>query len=421
MLAGMRDTELYRHLLGIESPWTVSRVELDVKGGRVDVWAEHAKGARFACPECGREATTYDHEEERSWRHLDSCQFATYLHARPPRVKCEEHGVKQARLSWAEPHSRFTLLFERLAIDVLREMSITGACRLLGLSWDEAHHLMERAVARGQERKTARPVRYLGVDEKATRKGHKYMTLVCDLERRTVEHVEEGRTKESLDAFYQSLSTEHREQIEAVAMDMWAPYVASTTTQLPAGADKIVFDRFHIMKHMNDAVDKVRRVEHRLLRDWGHDTLKGTKHLWLYAQENVPERDEERFRELRRLTLKTGRAWMIKEDLRWLWSCASKERGKAFFKRWDRWAMRSRLAPVIGVARMLRSKIRNVLTYFEHPITNAISEAINSVVQTVKKNARGFRSFVNFKTAVFFHCGGLDLYPRYRATHGLPG
>lgn len=115
----MRDTELYRHLLGLVAPWEVSQVELSAEEGRVDVWVAHPKRTRFVCPDCERELSVYDHSEERSWRHLDSCAFLTFLHARAPRVSCPEHWVRQAQLPWAEPHSRFTLLFERLAIDVL--------------------------------------------------------------------------------------------------------------------------------------------------------------------------------------------------------------------------------------------------------------------------------------------------------------
>src|ERR1022692_3738763 len=143
----MRDTELYRQLLGLESPWEVSGVNLSVEDGRVDVWAGHPRRTRWTCPECERELPTYDHAEERSWRHLDSCGFSTYLHARPPRVDCPEHGVLQVRLPWAEPMSRFTILFERLAVDVLKECGVLGAARLLHTSWDETWHLMERAVA----------------------------------------------------------------------------------------------------------------------------------------------------------------------------------------------------------------------------------------------------------------------------------
>src|SRR5215510_10416780 len=152
----MQDIELYRQLLGLTTPWTVLRVELQVKTQRVEVWAGHAESARWPCPECAAVLPVYDHAEDRVWRHLDSCQFQTYLHARPPRVQCPTHGVRQVRLPWAEARARFTTLFERLAIEVFLETDISGATAILRISWDEAWHLLERAVARGHARKERR-------------------------------------------------------------------------------------------------------------------------------------------------------------------------------------------------------------------------------------------------------------------------
>ena len=185
----MEDIGLYQYLLGLKSPWSVSRVDLDVKQQRVDVWAAHGENAVWQCPECKKESAMYDHAEERLWRHLDSCQFKTFLHARIPRIKCTEHGVLQVLVSWAEPKSRFTVLFERLAIDVLRECDVTGATRILKISWDEAWNIMERAVERGKLRKQDRVVKQIGVDEKAIAKGHNYLTLVSDIDGGTVEFV----------------------------------------------------------------------------------------------------------------------------------------------------------------------------------------------------------------------------------------
>jgi transposase len=223
----MRDVELYRHLLGLELPWTVARVELEIKEQRVDVWAEHGEGMRWSCPECSVALPLYDHSEERSWRHLDSCQFKTFLHARPPRVQCPQHGVLQVQLPWAEPHSRFTTLFERLAIDVLQETDVMGATRILRISWDEAWHLMERAVERGRRRKRRGVIPLLGVDEKAAAKGHKYITLVCDLGESSVEYIADDRKKESLDGYFRGLTPEQLQGIEAIASDMWEPFVQS--------------------------------------------------------------------------------------------------------------------------------------------------------------------------------------------------
>ena len=182
----------------------------------------------MACPHCTKTLPLYDHAEARTWRHLDSCQFQTHLHARIPRVVCGEHGVVQVTVPWAEPRSRFTLLFERLAIDVLGQCSVTGATRILRLSWDEAWGIMERAVTRGRQRKARKVVPRIGVDEKAAAKGHTYLTLVCDLDEGTVEHIAEDRTPESLDGYYAGLTQTQRDGIEAVAMDMWEPYIQAT-------------------------------------------------------------------------------------------------------------------------------------------------------------------------------------------------
>ena len=413
----MRDVELYRHLLGIEQPWTVSRVELSVSDQRVDVWVGHAEGVRWACPECGTLLSAYDHAEERAWRHLDSCQFKTFLRAEIPRVRCPEHGVRQARVPWAEPHSRFTALFERLAIDVLREATVLGAGRILGLSWDEVWHIMERAVKRGLLAKRERIAKRIGVDEKAVGKGQQYFTLVVDLDSGTVEHVIDDRKQVSLDSFFKSRTEAQLQGIEAVAMDMWEPYLRSALAHLPGAADKVVFDRFHIMKHVNQAVDDVRKQENKELRATGDDSLTGSKYAWIYGRENLPEKYRERFASLKAMNLRTGRAWAIKESLRDLWSYVSPAWAEKYWKCWYFWATHSRLKPVIDKARMIQRHLGNVLTYFKHRITNAMSEGLNSTIQEIKHSARGFRNRENFKTSIYFHCGGLDLYP---ATHGNP-
>jgi transposase len=414
----MRDTDLYRHLLGLAQPWSVSRVELSVENHRVDVWAEHASSASFTCPECGKAASVYDHAAERSWRHLDSCQFQTYLRARPPRVKCDKHGVVQVRLPWAEPHSRFTLMFERFAIDVLKDCSVLGAARILGLSWDEAWHLMKRAVKRGQANQVHEPARKIGVDEKAIARGQRYMTLVCDLERATIRYVGNERTQQSLDGYFKQLSPEELAGIEAIAMDMWDPYFASVRAHVPNANDKVVYDLFHIMQYMGKALDTVRKREHRKLLSEGDGTLKGSKYLWLYASENLPDKHHARFQELRRADLQTSRAWALKENLRHLWSYARRGTAFAHWKRWRSWALRSRLQPVIAVTRMLERRLDNIMTFFTHRITNAMSESLNSKLQKVKLMAAGFRNPDNFKTAIYFHCGGLPLHPPiFQSTH----
>jgi transposase len=385
----VRDIDFFAKLLGLRKPWRVSRVTLSSEGKRIDVSLEHRRRAQFCCPECHLPSPLYDHIPSRHWRHLDHGECLTWLHARIPRVYCLEHGIRHVTVPWALPGSRFTLPFERHAIDTLLETDVLGGARLLKLSWDEAWHLMERAVERGQKAKKRRVIPYLGVDEKAVARRHQYVTMVCDLNRGTVEYLAENREKTSLDAYYASLSEEQLAGIQAVAMDMWDPYIASTRAHVPNGERKIVFDRFHIMKHMNEAVDAVRKEENRLLLEDDIDILKGTKFFWLFAEENLPEKMVERFAFLRDSNLKTGRAWAIKESLRELWNYRRRGWAELYWRRWYFWATHCRLKPVRKVAAMIHNHLENVLTYFDHRITNAVSEGLNSKIQTVKKTPMG--------------------------------
>ena len=408
----MRDTEFYEALLGVSDPWRVRRVELDSAAGRVDVWIEDRSGVEWACPECQEKGSVYDHSEERVWRHLNTCQFGTYIHARLPRVKCPEHGVRQVSAPWAESGSRFSLLFENWVIDILKECDVTGTNHLSGTSWCEAWNIMERAVARGLSRKRCLVPDYLGIDEKSFAKRHRYETLVCDLSSGTVECVLEDRGQDSLEGYYGQFSKGELSQVKAIAMDMWDPYIAATKDLVPGGDRKIVFDRFHVIRQVTDALDKVRRQEHKILMAKGEEFLKGTKHLWLMNEEKVPDWRKGEFDEIRKMKLKTARAWALKESLRHFWDYRYPKNAEKYFKRWYFWATHSRLKPMIKAAKTLKSHLPNILTYFKHRITNAVTEGLNSKIQTVKQMACGFRNREHYRKAILFHCGGLDLYAR---------
>lgn len=406
----MEDKELYTALLGIKHPWRVDKVKLDLPNNRIDVWVTEIEGLKWKCPVCGQIGPLYDHSQERSWRHLDTCQCQTFIHGRMPRVNCSVHGVQQVPAPWAEPGSRLTLAFERRMIDTLKECDITGARRLLDSGWKEVWGALERAVKRGLKRKERRIPEYLSIDEKSFAKRHKYETLVCDLKNGTVEFVVDERSQKSLESYYSQFKEEECCSVKAVAMDMWDPYIAATRDCLPQ-AD-IVFDRFHMVRLVTEAVDKVRRQEQKLLTEQGDETLKKTRFLWLANEENIPDWRREEFAELRQINLKTSRAWALKESLRPFWDYKYAKWAEGFFDRWYYWATHSRLDPMVKVAKTIKSHLPNVLTFFKHRITNAVAEGLNSKIQMVKQMACGFRNRDHYKTAIYFHCGGLDLYPQ---------
>lgn len=173
----------------------------------------------------------------------------------------------------------------------------------------------------------------------------------------------------------------------------------------------MVFDRFRLMKHTMEAVDKVRRQEHRVLLQQGSSPLTGTKYLWLYAQEHIPDHRREEFHQLRSLNLKVGRAWAIKESVRKLWSYVRWDHALRFFQQWFWCATHSRLQPIRKVAHMFKRHLFNIFTYTKHRLTNAVAEGLNNKIQQIKEMVYGFRNIEHFKIAIYFHYGGLDLYP----------
>lgn len=307
------------------------------------------------------------------------------------------------------------MLFERLAIAWLREAMPAAVARRLRLTWKEANGIVERAVKRGLARRPPHAARYLGIDEHSYLKHFQFVTMVADLEHQTVLHVADDRTADTLASYFAGLSIDERLAIEAIVMDMWDPYRRTVRDYVPDGDLKIVFDRFHVMRHVIEAMDQVRRRENRLLRQRGDRRLTGTKFLWLKT--GAPGGSDftaaawRQFRRRRRNTLKSARAWAMKEAFRHLWDYRSVDAARAFFERWQAWAIRSRPRPMIHAAGIMRRHLEDVLNYVDYPLTNAVTEGLNAKIQWIKYSSRGFRNRDRFKQAIYFHCGGLDHSP----------
>ena len=366
--------------------------------------------ATFACPHCGAAAPGYD-ARERRWRHLDTCQYRTIVIADVPRVHCATHGVVQVAVPWAEAGARFTALFEALVIDWLHEASLTAVARRLQLSWAEVDGIQQRAVARGLARRAAVCPRRIGVDETAFQKQHEYVTVVCDLDRDTVLHVADDRQEGSLAAFYDALGPAGCTALDVVAMDMWRPYIAATRAAVPDADRKIVFDKFHVARLLSIALDKVRSTEHRALRAAGGSPLAGTKYLWLANAERMDADRWRQFAALRTSALKTARAWALKEVAMQCWQYVRRGWAVKAWTAWFAWAARCRLPAMQAVAQTIRKYLWGILNAIVSGATNARAEGLNSRIQAIKRRACGYRNRERFRHAIYFHLGGLDLYP----------
>lgn len=417
----MNDRKLYEQILGISDPWHVERVDLRLDAGEVLIFVEGTSAAEV-CPECGRRCPRQD-SSERRWRHLDTCQYRTILVATVPRIRCPEHDVRQVVVPWAEERSRFTAMFEALVIDWLRATeNLSAVAKGMGLTWEEVSGVRGRAVARGMKRRgRAKLPAAIGVDETSITRGHEYITVVNALSEARVLDVFDERTSESLSAFWSQYSPAELTAVEKVAMDMWPPYMASTRQHLTDPEEKIVFDKFHILKHIGHAVDLVRRREERELREAGDKRLLKTRYLWLTHPERLEGEARKRIDSLRRGSLRTARAFRYKEHASHLWGYVRRGMAERMWKQWLHCTLRCRLEPVRKVARMIRDHWTGVINAACSDITNAMSESVNSHIQRIKKRACGFRSRSRFREAILFHLGQLDLYPVFPSSaHSKP-
>jgi transposase len=404
----MKDTALYEHLLGLKSPWSVKSVDLSLEARRVVV--EVALKARqvWADPTDSTKRAHINGWSERQWRHLDTCQFETIIKARVPQLKYSDGTVEELAVPWAERYSRVTLLMEAFVVKLLQACPTTkGVCELTRLAWSTVNGIMVGAVERGMLRRSEDDVPHLGMDEKSSERGHSYASILTDIDRSRVLDLVPERKLEAAKSLLGTLSPAQRASVKAVAMDMWPAFMSAAQACIPQ-AD-VVHDRFHVSKYLGEAVDAVRKQEHRSLAQAGTSVLTGSKYAWLKTYADGRSSEAVSFRSLNQLNLKTSRAWRIKETFSQFWSYHYMGAAKRFFDAWSNNAMRSRLEPVKKVVKMLRRHVLGLLNYSQHRISNACAEGFNSAIQLIKANARGFRNFTNYRARILFHCGKLDM------------
>jgi transposase len=402
--------DFYAGLLGVESPWAVEGIERNAQTREVRVRIICIDDTP-ACALCGNASPIHD-RTTRKWRHLDSCNHKTIIEADVPRTRCEEHGVLQVSIPWAEKNSRFTVELERHVCMWLKETSILAVSEMFDLSWDEVAGIQERAVRRGMAKRRVYRPKNIGIDETSFQKRHEYVTVIVDKDEGVVLDILQDRKAATLDVWFKTQRMADFSALEGVSMDMWDAFIKAVKDNVADAGRKIAFDRFHVAGHLGKAVNKVRAQEHRdLLKGSGESELKGTKYDWLRNSERIDNRSAERkeFMKLSRSNLKTARAWRIKEAAGLLWDFVYEAVAEKRWKELIGWMSRSKLEPIIKVAKMIKSYLWGILNAIRLKATNAELESMNSGIQRIKRMACGFRNRERFRMAILFHFGGLDL------------
>jgi transposase len=400
----MKDIELFRLAMGLTPPWQVMQCAFDKEQGRLDISIDFARGGTFPCPECGRVACKAYDTEERTWRHLNFFQYATYLHARVPRVQCETCGIKVVNVPWARPGSGFTLLFEALIMTLAAQMPVQALARIVKEHDTRLWRVLAHYVAAARAKADFSAVTQVGVDETASRRGQNYVSLFVDLERSQVLFATEGKDAATVGAFKEDLVAHGgaAAAIGEVCCDMSPAFISGTEEHFPQA--HLTFDKFHVLKIINEAVDEVRRQERQ-----NRPELTKTRYLWLKNPENLTVRQVATIEQLslKKFKLKTARAYHLRLVFQEFWGQAQEE-AEAFLRRWYSWAVRSQLSPMREAAATVKRHWSGILRWFESRVSNGILEGINSLVQAAKSRARGYRTARNLITMIYLIAGKLD-------------
>lgn len=385
--------------LGLGNGWKVTRSEMNVEERTLDLWLDFEKGAQFPCPQCGEFSPVHD-TSEKTWRHLDFWQHKTHIHARTPRICCQQHGVLTADVPWARSGSGFTLMMEGFILLLAQQMTVLAAARLLEETDQKLWRVLDHYVTEAHKAKDWKEVQKIMVDETSTKKGHNYATNFMDADTRELLFTVQGRDRQTIDDF--AVEMIHHgalpSQITEIIMDMSRAFQSGAREYFPSA--RLVFDHFHIMKLAGDALDGVRKwlIQECGLPKGGLWAIRGNE-----GTRSLAQRAERK--NLAKLYPALGRALHLRESLQTILLVGDEEG----LRRWCSWARRSRLPAFKKLAQTLKDHWDGVLAFMETRLTNAAMEAVNGILQLAKRMARGFRNFRYFRIMAYLRAGGLQL------------
>ena len=395
--------------LNVTDSWFVSDLKFDVETKKLDIYIDFKKGSTFAFFDnkenkeyVGLKA--YD-THQKKWKHLNFFEHECYLHARVPRVKLPNGKVKQIQTPWEGLSNGFTLLFEAFLVQLCQAMPVSKVSAITKTSDDKLWSMLEKYIDETREYEDFKEINAIGLDETSRAKGHEYITLFVDLQQRRTIFITEGKDNSTVQRFTEDFET-HKgkvDNVKNVSCDMSPAFIKGVKEYLPKA--QITFDKFHILKIINEAVNHVRKQEVA-----SNKLLKGTKYIWLKNHKNLTTKQKETLESLTlsNMNLKTMRAYNIRQSFQDMYQATTQEEFVTYLNKWYFWATHSKLQPMIKAAKTVKRHWEGIVRWYESRINNGILEGLNSVIQAAKSKARGYKTFRNYKIIVYLLTGKLD-------------
>jgi transposase len=396
--------QLFEAALGLAKPWYVGGVDFDAAKKTLTINVDFPAGTRFAAPGVAGAHPVHDTQIKRL-RHLNFFQHECFLEVRTPRVKLPDGRVLLIEPEWFGKLSGFTLLFEALVLAMAQQMTFAAVAKLVGLSWHRVHAICSRYVELALAEADLSAVAAIAIDETSSRRGHNYLTIAADAEARKVVFVTEGRDGKTITRFADYLTAHNATpgQVRSVSIDMSPAFISGVTEQLPNA--RITFDKFHIIAHASAAVDKMRRLEQRT-----DPSLKGLRWTLLKDRGRLSEEGRADLDALiaAAASKRTARAWLYREHLRDILDRKQINIVSAMLRTWCTNVLRSKVAPMKDVAKMIRTHFEGIVAWAQTRQTNGFIEALNGLFQAAKRKARGYTRFATMRNVLFLIAGKLD-------------
>lgn len=397
--------ELIKKTLPLQG-FRIEKVEGGIEGLVIKLEADKRYNRR--CGKCESVGKYRDIRPTREFRHVPLWGIDVKIQYAPRRIACPVcNQIKVESIPWAAGKKRMTIAFASFLAAWSQMLTWLEVSRLFKCSWGLVSSAVKYVVDYGKANKDQAPVTHIGIDEISRKKGHVYLTNVYDLNSKELIWSGDGRKKETLYKFFEHLGPEKTSSIQGICCDMWQPYIDVVKEKAPQAI--LVFDKFHIVRHLTQAVDQVRRDEIREKGKEHQNLMKDTRYIWLKNPWNLTEKQKNRLGSLEKLNLKINRAYLLKEAFRKFWSYNKKGWAKRYLKKWFWWATHSRLKPIRDFAWLVRRHEDNILSIFDMPIHNGTVEGLNNKAKVISHKAYGFRSVETYILNLYHCMGGLPL------------